>query len=79
MKPLFVFCSSIAIFKLFSLRRPYKIINIWSRLISYISWNKSTIAPVLSPNEQFISIRSKRFLDSFDYNSTNSFNDNIDS
>ena len=77
MKPLFVFCSSIAIFKLFSLRS-YKITNIWSNLVStFISWNKSIDIPKLSPNEQFISIRTKRFLDSYN-NTTNSFNENID-
>lgn len=77
MKPLFLFISTIVISKVFPLRR-----HIWSWLSSVSIWNliSNTSVPVIviSPNENFISTHSKRFLDTFQ-NTDKTFNDSIDS
>lgn len=79
MKPLYFFISTIVITKVFSLRH-HKFFNTTYNWISSKPFWKFFSKPAIiaaTPNEKFIHLRSKRFLDTFLINDK-TFNDNID-
>ena len=79
MKPLYFFISTIVISKMFSLRHH----KFWNTAYIWISskpfWKFFSKPAIIAatPNEKFIHLRSKRFLDTFLINDK-TFNDNID-